>query len=172
MSCPVSASLLNTMPEDSGGLQCNTLQHTATHCSAPQHNATQCNTMQHNATHCNTMQRTATQCNALQHTDKHCNTSAATFRSPSPFSLSHASNTALAGCKFFKPLSPLCFCHAIRRFDCDHPGASPFHLHITRLLSKGEGGKERERAHARESDESGFSEEEDRSWVVSWVLGD
>jgi len=32
---------------------CNTLQHTATHCTL-QHTATHCNTLQHTATHCNT----------------------------------------------------------------------------------------------------------------------
>ena len=35
-------------------LNCNTLQHTATHTSA------RCNTLQHSATHCNTLQHTAT----------------------------------------------------------------------------------------------------------------
>jgi len=36
---------------------CNALQHAATHCI-------DCNTLQHNATHCNTLQHTATHCNA------------------------------------------------------------------------------------------------------------
>jgi len=73
---------------------CNTLQHTATHRRSYmphilQHTATQCNTLQHTATHCNTlqctathrrgctphtMQHTATHSNALQHTATHCNT--------------------------------------------------------------------------------------------------
>jgi len=36
-------------------IDCNTLQHTATHCHTLQHTATQCNTMQHTATHCNNL---------------------------------------------------------------------------------------------------------------------
>ena len=48
---------------------CDTLQHTATHCSNTlQHTATHCNTLQHTATHCNTLQHTATHCSTLQHT--------------------------------------------------------------------------------------------------------
>ena len=61
--------------------QCNTLQHTATHCNRAvwatltwvwQHSATR--VWQHSATHYNTLQRTATHCNTLQHTATHCNT--------------------------------------------------------------------------------------------------
>ena len=50
-------------------LFCNTLQHTATHCSILQHSVTlasYCNTLQHTATHYNTLQHTATHCNTLQ----------------------------------------------------------------------------------------------------------
>ena len=85
-------------PPPSGGLHCNTLQHTATHCNALQLAATDCSTLQHTATlqqtaraldfslrrpfingsptatHCNTLQHTATHCNTLQHTATHCNT--------------------------------------------------------------------------------------------------
>ena len=42
---------------------CNTLQHTATHCDTLQH-------MQHTATHCNTLQHMQ----HMQHTATHCNT--------------------------------------------------------------------------------------------------
>ena len=38
---------------------CNTLQHTATHCNTL-HSIADCNTLQHTATHCNTLQHTAT----------------------------------------------------------------------------------------------------------------
>ena len=51
----------------------NTLQHTATHCSALQRTATHCNTLQHTAICCNILQHTATHCNTLQHTAPHCN---------------------------------------------------------------------------------------------------
>ena len=40
-------------------MDCNTLQHNATHCNTLQHTATHCNTRQHTATHCNTLQHTA-----------------------------------------------------------------------------------------------------------------
>ena len=69
------------------------MQHSATHCNAPQHIATHCNTLQtqleahqkamassdcntlqHTATHCNILQHTASHCNILQHTATHCNT--------------------------------------------------------------------------------------------------
>ena len=74
-------------------MQCNTLQHTATHCNTLQHaathcrvmasrvmsltrhircTATHCNTLQHAATHCNTLQHTATHYNTLQHITTHC----------------------------------------------------------------------------------------------------
>jgi len=77
---------------------CNTLQHTAPHCttllhSAPPwlhntaarfslyHAAPRCTTLLHTATRrnhtvvrCNTLQHTATYCNTLQHTATHCNT--------------------------------------------------------------------------------------------------
>ena len=69
---------------------CNTLQHTVTHCNIRiyiemwvpqrilavmnQHAASHCNTQHHTATHCNTLQHTATHCNTLQHTATHCNT--------------------------------------------------------------------------------------------------
>jgi len=53
---------------------CNTLQHTATHCSTLQRAVTHCNTLQHTATHCSTLQRAVTHCNTLQHTATHCNT--------------------------------------------------------------------------------------------------
>ena len=59
---------------------CNTLQHTATHCtthcSTLQHTETHCNTLQHTAqhtaAHCNTLQHTATHCDTLQHTVPRC----------------------------------------------------------------------------------------------------
>ena len=40
---------------------CNTLQHTATHCSILQHTVAYCNTLQHTATHCSILQHTAAQ---------------------------------------------------------------------------------------------------------------
>ena len=48
-------------------LQCNTLQHTATHCNTLQHTATHYNTLQHTATHCDTLQHTATHFNTRCH---------------------------------------------------------------------------------------------------------
>ena len=80
--------------------QCNSLQHTATHCNILQRHVLLrrislqvCNTyqrthytttprlassyflasMRHTTTHCNTQQLTATHCNTLQHTKTHCN---------------------------------------------------------------------------------------------------
>jgi len=59
--------------------RCNTLQHTATHCSirthqqpktrqcAQQYTATHCNTRQLTATYCHELQRATTRCNILQH---------------------------------------------------------------------------------------------------------
>ena len=85
----------------SNASRCNTLQCTATHCSALQHNAVHCNTLQCIAAHCSTLQQhcntlqqqnykssivkascrrvralvdTATLCSALQHTALHPNT--------------------------------------------------------------------------------------------------
>jgi len=52
-------------------INCNTLQHTATHCNTLQHSTTHCNTLQHTTTHCNTLQHTATHYNTLQHTATH-----------------------------------------------------------------------------------------------------
>jgi len=65
---------------------CNILQHTPTHCSAPnntgvstapdsllatlQHAATRCNTLQHVATNCNTLHHIASHSNALQNTEQ------------------------------------------------------------------------------------------------------
>jgi len=77
---------------------CNSLQHTATHCSTAtrsnilKHAATRCNiivyrsayrllrswttrgSLQLTATHCNTLQHTAAHCSTLQHTETRCNT--------------------------------------------------------------------------------------------------
>ena len=76
---------------------CNTLQHTATHCThcnalqragrrhqvcltntlqhcnTLQHTTTHFITLQQSATHCNTLQQSATHCNTLQHTATHYN---------------------------------------------------------------------------------------------------
>jgi len=40
-----------TLPTDSSGTHCNTLQHTAAHCNTLQHTATHCNTLKHTVTH-------------------------------------------------------------------------------------------------------------------------
>jgi len=68
---------------------CNTLQHTATHCNTlhvtdaggvrartklPALQHLHCSTLQHSATHCNTLQQSAIHCNILQHSATHCNT--------------------------------------------------------------------------------------------------
>jgi len=70
-------------------VDCNTLQHAASHRTTLQLTATHRNTLQHTATYCNTLQcagmpqhmrelisymLTATHCNTLQHTATHCNT--------------------------------------------------------------------------------------------------
>jgi len=65
-------------------LQCNALQHTATHCNALQHTATHYNfsdfcplvpsSLRCTAPHYNTLHHTAPHCNTLQHTATHCNT--------------------------------------------------------------------------------------------------
>jgi len=82
-------SLLQHLLQHTAIMQCNTLQHRATHCNthARESGTTICRAfcnstaqlLQHNArmhypaTYCNTLQHSATHCNTLQHTAAHCN---------------------------------------------------------------------------------------------------
>jgi len=81
--------------------RCNTLRHTATHCSLQQLYNDTATKPQHAATRCNALQHTTTQCNALQCTAAHPATCCNTYCNTLHYILQHAATHTATRCNTY-----------------------------------------------------------------------